>query len=595
MSNNGHEKGTIRFGLFELEPSRSELRKCGARLSLQHQPYEVLALLIRRQGQIVTREEIRRQIWADGTYVDFEKGINFCLRQIRAALGDDARNPEYIETIRSQGYRLLTPVNPLASDLPNFSPRKSLASPQVEFGSEQIALAVLPIDSQGKTAEEEFLAGCLTDALITDLTRTTRLSVVSRMGVMPFKGVSKPVQEIAQELNVQVVVGGEVSYSRGRIRVLANLVDARTGINLWAESCERSAQDIFTLGKDISWAFANAIKRKLLAPQNGKVQRSYAPKTEAYQLYVMGRYCWAKRTEQGLKNAIRLLERAIGQNPEYALAYSALADCYLISSLAGSIPPKEAYPKGRAAVAKALEIDNTLAEAHASLGYSKMTSEWEWQAAEEEFQRAIELDPNCSTARQWYGDYLTATGRHEEALDQINRAWELDPLSLNINADVGWALTHARRYDEAIEHYRVIVEMAPDFIKARSGLALAYLQKSMFSEAIQELRHADALTPDNPTIIAALGHIHGLCREKTEVQKLLARLEAVSNRRYVSAYEMAIFHAGSKQLERTGAWLQEAYSERSAYLVYLAADPRCEELRSEKEVYGVANRLGLVC
>ena len=588
MSYDDSERRFFRFGEFELEPIKSELRKSGVRVRLQHQPYDVLALLVQRQGQTVTRDEIQQHLWGDGTFVDFDKGINFCLRQIRAALGDDARQPEYIETIRNHGYRFLMP-----SRLEREQQARVASSPDkpntfARIPEECLKVSVLPFESLGRRSEEDFLTVGLTNTLVNRLTHVRGLHVIPRISATNCECAKGSVQEIAQDLDEDVVLRGSVLYSEGRVMISAQLIDCRAERGLWAESYTRNARDVFDVEKEIGSVIAARIESRLFP---SRIDDSIG--TEAYRLYVTGRYCWTKRTEEGLRKAFAYFEQAISCKPNYALAYSALADCYITSSLSGLVSPKEAYPKAKAAVEKALELDYTLAEAHASLGYFKMTAEWQWQAAEQEFQRAIEFNPSCSIARQWYADFLTAVGRHDEAVDQMTRAWELDPLSINVNADVGWALTYAQRYDEAIKHYRAVVDMDPNFVKARWGLALAYLQKGQFQEAVHELRKAVFLNPGNPMVLAALGYAHALSGERTSARKLLEELRSISNRRYVPAYEMAIFHLGLGDQRRSTACLQKAYSERSAYLVYLATDPRLAALRSGKEFSNVTGRLGL--
>jgi len=521
----------VRFGPFTFDLRTGEIYDSGVRCRLQPQPARILAMLVRRAGEMVTREEIGQVLWNSSTYVDFDNGINFCLRHIRAVLRDDARHPQYVETLLRRGYRFVASVISVDSN------RRILAEP--------IAENRVLYDSQ-------------------ELKQTVQDRRVS---------------------NTEMVISG-VKFSDGQqLRITAELIDSSASKTLWKNTCHGSLHG-GPLSKRSAASFnLTGIE---LAPMD-----SHSPVSKLYIHYVKGLHHFEKRTEAGIKNAIEHLKHVIRHDRRCALAYTGLANCYFVLCLYGFMPAEIAYPRAMASVRRALELDGGLAEAHTTLACSKMLSEWEWEEAEKEFQQAIALDPNCATAHQWYADYLTATGRHVEALAEMSRAWVLSPLSINIGADLGWTLCHARRYDEAIDQYRNILEMEPTFFPAHWGLGLSYLEKSMFEEAISELRVAVSLSGESLMMLAALGYAYAVAGKKSHAKSVLAQLKKSARRRYVPPFEMAALCAALGEMDEAFTWFQNAFDKHTAYLIYIKVDPRLLGRNLDPRLRGLAKRVGL--
>lgn len=591
----GISSGThvLLFDPFELELRTGELRKAGAALKLQMQPFKVLALLTTRAGQVVTREDIKRQVWRSGTFVDFEGGINSCIKQIRTALGETAWKPRYIETLPRRGYRFIAKVKGVHRPY-----RTNEVGPLANFRASdrqvgKIALAVLPFGNLSGNPDEDYFAEGITDALITSLSKISALRVISRTSAMRYKDTSRSLPQIARELNVDGVVTGTVLRSGGRVRIAAQLIDGATDENQWAESYERDLRDILALQNDVARTIAREIRVKLTPQEQEHLSNVRFVSPEGYEAYLKGRYYQNKRTEAGLMRSIDCFECSIREDPYNPLAHVGLADSYVVLGYSGPLPPQVAYPKAKAAATKGLELDAALADAHASLAYSRMFSDWEWTAAEKGFRRALELNPCSVTAHQWYADFLTAMGRYSEAIDEIKQARELDPLCLMVNTDAAWVFFHARQYDQALKQYCQVLEMDQTFAPAHLGLGLCHEEMTMFSRAIKDFHEAVTFSQGTPMAVAALGHAFAKSGKKGKAQECLSKLRDLSKRRYVSAYDMGIVLLGLGDHEQTLLWLEKAYSERSAYLIYFNVDPRFDKLRADPRTRDLLQRLGL--
>lgn len=618
---------------FELDPNRYELRRKGRNVPLEKIPMDLLILLLEKKGDLVSREEIIERIWGKGVFVDSEGGTNTAIRKIRQALHDDPENPRFIQTVVGRGYRFLTPITVaeksargLDAGLANAAangqaaPRElrsshswilwSAASVLVVFvlallglnvrGSRDWllgrpapaairSLAVLPLEDLSRNPDEEYFADGMTDELITDLAQIREVRVISRTSVMRFKGARRPLPEIARELNVDAVVEGTVVRSGGRVRVRAQLVRAADDRHLWAETFERELQDVLALQSEIASAIARQVQVKLLpGPPGG----SYAVKPAAYEAYLRGRFAWNKRSEVALQEGIEQFQKAIAIDPTYAAAYSGLADSFTTLGYLSYIAPKEAFPQARAAAMKALDLDATLAEPHASLAYVRFYYDWDWPKAEAEFKQAIALNPNYATAHDWYSYYLTAMGRPDEALAEIRRAQELDPLSVVISTDQGFQLFYRKRYDEAIQQLRKTLQMNPKFPIAHLWLGRAYQQKGMYEEAIAEYRKVDEALPDWVVTLAGIGNVEGVAGKKEEPRQMLVRLTALSQRRYVTPFGIALVYAGLGENEQAMNWLEKALQDRVHWLVWIRLDPRWDPLRDEPRFKKIVSRVG---
>jgi len=457
------------------------------------------------------------------------------------------------------------------------------------------ALAVLPLEDLSSDPGRDYFADGMTEALITDLAKIKALRVISRTSVMQYRGVRKPLPQIARELNVDAVVEGSVLRAGNRVRITAQLIHAAADQHLWAESYERDLRDILSLQSEVAQAIANEIQITLTPRDQARLASVRTVDPEAYQLYLKGRFYWNKRTETDLKRGIEYFRQAIDLDPNYALAYAGIADCYSLLGwdLFGALPPREALPIAKAAARKALEIDDSLAEAHSSLAWTKLAFDWDWSSAESEFKRAIELNPGYAVTHHWYAECLAGMGRHAEALAEIKQAQELDPLSLIISSVAGWILYFDRQDDQAIAQFRKTLELDPNFWVAHWTLGRAYEQKAMFAEAVAEIQKAIDLSEGSPLSLAALGHTYAVSGSQAEAQKVLDKLKESSKQRYISPYSIAAIHAGLGEKDQVFMWLEKAYEERSGWLIWLRAEPISDPLRSDPRFQDLLRRIGL--
>jgi serine/threonine protein kinase/Tfp pilus assembly protein PilF len=453
------------------------------------------------------------------------------------------------------------------------------------------SLAVLPLANLSRDSEQDYFADGMTEALITNLSKIGALKVISRTSSMRYRGTDKFVPEIARELNVDGVLEGSVLRAGERVRITAQLIHAATDEHLWAESYERDLRDILSLQSEVAQAIAQEIKIKLTPQERARLGRVHRVDPEAHDAYLRGRFHWNKRTEEALTEAIAYFKNAIEKDPSYALAYAGLADAYNILGFYAVRPPRETFPKAKAAALKALELDDTLAEARASLGYAKSCYDWDWLASEKVFKQAIELNPGYPIAHQWYGSTLTMMGRHDEAIAEQRRAQELDPLSVVISASVGWLLYYARRFDEAIEQSRKTLEMDPNFALAHLWLGWAYEQTGRYKEASEEAKKAVTLSGGSPYYRASLGHAYAQSGMKVEAEKILEELNEVPQRMYVSPYFLAEIYTGLGENEEAFRWLERAYEERANLLVFLKVEPKVDPLRSDPRFQDLLRRM----
>ncbi len=627
----------IRFGDFSLDLRAGELRKHGIKIKLSGQPLDILALLLEQPGEVVTREELRAKLWPADTFVDFDHGLGSAINRLREALHDSADAPRFIETLPRRGYRFIAPVERLESAiskpalLQDFEPQRPTpnerpASPQgsrrifvlagllvaaagalglaVSLGVWQPRflrgasrssihdLAVLPLANVSGDPGQEYLSEGMTEALITDLAKIADLRVISRTSVMRYKGTKKPLPEIAGELNVDAVVEGTVARSGNRVRVTANLVQASPEKHLWAESYERDLRDLISLQDEVAREVAEQVGRKLTPRSHAQL----APlDPEAQEGYLKGRYFWNKRTEAGYLKAISYYQNAIERAPRYAQAYAGLADAYsLLGSTANEeISRSEAMPRAKAAAVTALQLDDSLAEGHASLAFVKMHYEWDWAGAEREFRRAIELNPNYPTAHHWYAYDLAAMNRMPEALNEIGRARRVDPLSAIINTDAAEFLYYAGRYDEAIQQVKAALEIDPNFLLAHHLLGRIYSEQHRYLEALAEGKKTLELSGGHPLMLVDLGRIYALSGDRSQAEQVLRQLVELSARgKGMSAVTAGVAAALGKRDQALAA-LEKAYEERNGSLILLNYDPSWDPLRSDPRFQQLLRRVGL--
>jgi len=597
---------TYRFGEFEFDPASGELHKDGAKVRLQEQPFQILTLLLKRPGEVVTREEVRQALWPGDTFVDFDVGLNSAIKRLRDALNDSAENPRFVETLPRRGYRFVAALetSPGAAP-PGLEAPPRTAPPPVEgeararragvrLGSwgaaaavavlvlmatlaatgrwphprGQLAsvpirsLAVLPFENLSGDAEQDYFADGMTDSLITSLAQVHALRVISRTSVMQYRRANKALPRIAEELDVDAVVEGTVSRAGDRVRITAQLIQATTDRHLWAQSYEREARDVLSLQREVAAAIAQAVEVKLQPEEKVRMTRAAAPvQPEAYEDYLKGRFYWSKRSPETSLKAVGYFQQAIARDPAYAPAYSGLSDTYRAFDVQGLAPPRECMPKAEEAARKALALDDTLAEAHASLAGVLYRYDWDWPGAEREFRLSLELEPSYAEGHRAYAVYLMTVRRHEEALAEAQRARELSPLSLVINTELGMALVRLGRYDEAIEQLRKTLEIDPKFFRAYQTMALAYEGKGDWPRALEVLEKRPGRGQGQGN--AWLGYAYGVTGRRQEALEVLARIEKSSHEHYVSPQSFAVVHLGLGETEQAMAWLEKAYDGRA--------------------------------
>ncbi|MBI1807806.1 MAG: alpha/beta fold hydrolase [Ignavibacteria bacterium] len=458
---------------------------------------------------------------------------------------------------------------------------------------EEKSIAVLPFENISPDKENEYFSDGLTEEIIATLSKIRSLKVVSRTSIMRYKGTSKPLKQIGGELQVQYILEGSVRKQGNDLRITAQLIDASQDAHLWVEKYPGNIEDVFDIQEKVAQRVTEALMVQLVGNEQRLRGKEVTRDLEAYDLFLKGRYFMNKRSAEGLEKAIEFFEQAIVVDHDYSVSYSGLAEANTILALLEFLPPKEAFPKARAAAEKAIEIDHSIAEAHAVLGVVKFQYDWDWMVAEREFKRAIELNPNYGTAHHYYADFLKGMGRFNEALVEIKRAKELDPLSLAINTGVGHVLYLSRQYDGAIEQYRKTLELDPNFLQARLWFGRPYLQKGMYEEAITELQAAVQLSGKSTIAVAMLGHAYAASGKKAEGLKMLDELTKRAERQHVPSYWIGMIYVGLGDKDQAFSWFNKAYEERSSWLAWIKVEPRFDSLRSDPRFTELLRKMGL--
>ena len=628
---------------FTLDSRRQLLLRGAESIRLRGRTYDVLSYLVMHAGRLVSKRELMEAVWGDVAVTD--DSLVQCLIEIRRALGD---GHGVVKTIRGRGYLFDATVRLIADDAaqtPGPEQRRSDAGDPVSRGDPDAAfptrhrrfrtklvagsvlgvgvaailailyigqlsrvfpggptkpirsLAVLPLVNLSGDAEQEYFADGMTDELIGNLMKIKALRVISRTTVMRFKGTQKSLSEIARELDVDAVVEGAVIRSAERVRVTAQVIQANPEKNLWAERYELPAGDAVILLGTLARGISEAIRIELTPQEQRRFADVRPVDQETYESFLKGRYYWSKRTEEATQKAIEHFQRAIDRDPRFALALIGLADSYISlavpETLQEMLPPTDAFQKARVAVNQALDIDDALAEAHASLGHIMFQYDRDWSGAEKEFRRAIDLNPNYANAHHWYALSLMWMGRLDEALDQIRQARAIDPLSLVINSNLGFILAAAHQYDQGIEQCRKTLEMEPNFAHARYRLGQIYILKGMNQDAIVELKKAVALSGESPRATAELGVAYARLGDTSEALKLLAELRARSRLRYVSPFNMALINGALGDNRQALDWLEMAYKEHAPSLNLLKLSPAFDSLHAEPRFTELVKRIGL--
>lgn len=481
---------------------------------------------------------------------------------------------------------ILGNLRKLKKELESIRERSSERKPQP-------SIAVLPFTNLSADPDQEYFCDGMAEEIINALTHIESLRVVARTSSFAFKGKSEDIREIGRKLNVKALLEGSVRKVGNRLRVTAQLVNAADGYHLWSEKYDRDIEHIFAIQDEISLAIVDKLKVKLLKEEKARLVKRFTDNQEAYNLYLKGRWFWNKRTEEGLKKGAEYFEQAIERDPLYALAYAGTADCYVVLGHYGWVHPKEAYPRARAAAERALEIDDTLAEAHASMGWIRTFYDWDWAAAENEFRRALDLNPNYATGHEWYAVHLGNIGRFDEAFGELKRALELDPLSLIINAVEAHAYTWLRQYDKTIDKCRKTLEMDPNFLLAHLFQAWAYAAKGMWEEAIISAQRAVTLSGESPFALWTLGTAYAMSGQENQALKTLDRLDELSKQRYVSPYCKAMIYLGLGDMNQAFEYLEKAYLEHESFLATINTLPFFNSVRSDPRFKALLKKMGL--
>ncbi len=623
---------SFRFGPYESCPRTRELFKHGSRLKIRPQPLQILNLLLSRAGDVVTREELRQELWTSDTFVDFERGLNSSVMELRAVLGDSAAEGRYIETLVRIGYRFVSPVEVIERSLGAVPRQAELAvavSPEQEIGaphilalrtkphkrfwhwgivlvaaialvtvleyvrssregrklaSGRITLAVLPFENLTGDAGQDYFSDGLTEEMIAQLGRLdpNRIDVIARTSVMHYKNMHVQLPQIAQDLRVQYVLEGSVRRDSDRVRINAELIQVKDQVPLWSRQYDRELSNLLALQGEIAHEVGGEIQLALGDGRNAKNGRALsAPPTTsyaAYDLYLKGRYFWNKRNAQSFRQAADYFQLAIDKDPNYAPAYAGLADTFALMSSYGYAPPAEFIPKARAAALKALQIDESLAGAHASLAVIAQNYDWDWPTAEREYRRAIELDPGYATAHQWYAECLGFEGRFDEAFAESDRARKLDPLSLIISADYAALLYFSRHYDRSIEEFRRVLEMEPNFPRAYIVI-FPLVEKGFFTEALADVDKWKRAV-DSPWPLAVQVYVYARAGQMARARLSLQKLQHMDPRQFLDPAAILMAHVGMDDRDETFAWLQKCYDARSP-LTTLKVDPMYDPLRSD--------------
>jgi len=636
----------IRFADYELNPQTYRLSRAGNTLRLERIPTEILIFLIERKGELVTREKIAERIWGKDVFVDTDNSINGAIRKIRQALKDDAEQPRFIQTITGRGYRFIgdiaesesvsiTPssgngIAPMDSHtvLPQANSRTAVdSSPhrRIQPGvlvaaslacvllllaagwmpwsksqtttspSGKFMLAVLPFENLTGDASQEYFSDGLTEEMITQLggLDPERLGVIGRTSVMHYKGTRTPLDQISRELGVHYVLEGSVRRDGAKVRITAQLIQSQDQTHLWAREYDRELIELLAVQREIAQEIAQEVQ---VTVGNGKsLQPGRAPlstqELEAYDLYLRGQYFLNQRNVPAMEEAIAYYQQSIAKDPRQARAFAGIADAYALLGGYTGRPQQEEVAKARAAAWRALEIDESLAEAHAALALIAQNYDWNWQVAEREFRRAIELNPNYATGHHWYAEHLMWRGRFDEAFAESERARQLDPLSLIIAADNGAILHYSRHYDDAIEKWRSVLAIDPQFQRAQL-IEQAYIEKGMFDEAIAGVERTRTFTPGH-WYWCNLAYAYGRANRTSEARQALKELLRIGQRETLDPRLLAWAYLGLGERDKALEWLEKAYATHSDEMVSLKVNPGYDTLRGEPRFQELLRRVGL--
>jgi len=641
-------KHLYEFGPFQLDPPERLLLCEGQPVPMPPKAFELLVVLVERGGHLVDKDELLKIVWR-GSIVE-EGNLSVTVSFLRKALNDDRGLHKYIETVSKRGYRfvadvrevgeprsvpalprpgetgeqslapvkLSTPVPEAATTTPARIPRWTILAaalglgalvmvlklvPHREGAMAQVpvvqvqgaaairSLAVLPFQTLGAKRGDEYLGLGMADALITRLGNTGKIIVRPTSAIQKYAAENLSPQAAGLEQGVDAVLDGRIQQEADRVRLTVQLIRVRDGVQLWGESFDKEFTNIFALEDALSERVAQSIRLKLTGDETRRFTKRATEKPDAYEAYVKGRYFWNKRTDKGMKKGLQYFRQAITLDPTFTEAYVGVADSYATLGLYAVLPPKEAFPAAKDAVKRALEMDDGLAEAHATLGFINFYYDWNGVEGASEFRRALADNPNYAMAHSWYGEDLAAMGRYPEAVEEAQRALEDDPLSLIIGSNAGWTLSLAGKGDQAIRILKKAIEIDPGFPRTHYRLGRAYAQKKLYGMAISELEQAVSLSGGDPCYKGSLGHVYAVSGNTEQARNVLRDLEGHTGQQYVPAFAIALIYAGLGDNDHAITWLQKAYEDRSTSMVFLKLDPELSTLHSDPRFEELCRRI----
>lgn len=623
------------FGDFLLVPSERLLLRDGEAVQLSAKVFDTLAVLVENSGSVVQKDDLISRVWPDA--IVEESGLTRNISVLRKSLGEDSAGQIFIETVPKVGYRFVARVRESPFDTSeliierrvlsrtvteeevtdagetvstNASAKRSrslmwaiaasaivliaavaylLLSREEPVSVAQVkSIAVLPFRVLGAEGDQ-YLGVGMADVLITRLSAAGDIVTRPTSAVLRYDGSDQDAAKAGRDLKVDATLEGSIHKLDDRLRVTVRLINTESGATIWAAQFDEKLTDILAVQDSICEQVASALEMKITNENRSRLAIRHTADPEAYHQYLRGRYFWNRRTREGYKKAIEYFNQAIEKDPAYALAYSGLADCYVLGG--DALSTQEAFSKAKAAAERALEIDNTLAEAHASLALMKMAYDWDFDSAESEFRRSIELNPNYATAHQWYADCLILMGRTDEAIASIRRAQELDPLSLIISRDAGRLFYFARRYDDAIAECRKTLELDPNFSPVHVTLADTYVQKKDYDAAINHYENVINLSGGRSLMKSPLAYTYALAGRKGEARRLLDELIKMAGERPPNPFDLAVIHTGLGENDEAIRLLEKAYRERSYRLVYIIVEPAFDPLRSDPRFAKLIERI----
>ena len=579
-------KRLFEFGPFCLDTVERLLLRDGEPVSLTQKAFETLCVLVENSGHVLEKDDLIKRIWPDSFVEEATLAQNiFTLRRI---LGETADKNHYIETVPRRGYRFVARVSEW------FSPASESAAARQTAAEHQVrSIAVLPFLSLEPAGDDGHFGMGMADALITKLSNIRKIIVRPTSAVLKYRGQDQEPISAGRELRVKYVLDGKIQRSGDRIRVTTQLLDLDTGSPMWADKFDANFIDIFTLQDTISERLVEALMLQISSDERKLLTKHHTTNSEAYQLYLKGRYQWNRWTENGFGKSIQCFQQVIEIDPYYALAYAGLSDVYNALAFYGYVSPGEAMPQAKEAAELALELDEMLAEAHLSLASAQFYYEWDWKAAEQSYRRAIGLNPGYATAHQGYGLFLVAMGRFEEATLSLRQAHELDPVSLLINTTMGFPYYFSGEYDKALEQYLKSLDMNSEFGLTYASIGDVYVHKGMYAEALSQYRKAISLLGENPDLLSSLAYAYAQSGDKAVAIKASNELMKLSQQRYISPLALAVIELGLGNKESALKWLEEAYEKRSNRIAFLKVNPVFDSLRYDHRFISLLARIGL--